>query len=214
MGWLVEIATIQQAVARHGSLVVGLSIFGAELGIPMPLPNELVLAWAGYLARRGELNFWGVLLAAVAADQAGSLLFYGLIRTGGRALVQRYGRWIRLTRVRLAQFEGWAARVGPMAYFVGRITPFLRIYSSGAAGLLRLPFGTVLPVGLLASLVWTAGFLVLGMTIGKQTEMWVSRWQPHTGVVLVFVVAAVSLSLVLARHLRRRVKSHANHDCQ
>jgi membrane protein DedA with SNARE-associated domain len=180
MGWPVGIGAIQHAVARHGALVVGLSIFGAELGIPMPLPNELVLAWAGYLVRRGDLALWSVLSAAVAADQAGSLLFYTLVRTGGRALVDRYGRWFPLARARLTRGERWLARAGPLAYFVGRVVPFLRICSSGAAGLLRLSYGTVLPVGLLASLVWTAGFLVLGMAVGEQTEAWVSGWHPHT----------------------------------
>lgn len=205
---------IQQVVARHGALVVGLSIFGAELGIPMPLPNELLLAWAGYQVRRGDINIWSVLSAAAAADQAGSLLFYSLVRTGGRALVDRYGKWILLTRARLGLAEAWLARVGPLAYFVGRIVPFLRIYSSGAAGLLRLTYGTVLSAGLPASLVWTAGFLVLGMAVGQKTEAWVSRWHPHTGLVLVFVVAGLGLSLALVRHLRKKVKHHANHDWQ
>lgn len=194
--------------------MVGFSILGAELGVPMPLPNELVLAWAGYLVGRGDINIWGVLSAAMAADQAGSLLFYIVIRTGGRALVERYGKWILLTRARLGLAEAWVARVGPLAYFVGRIVPFLRIYSSGAAGLLRLPYGTVLPVGLLASLVWTAGFLALGMAAGERTTMWASRWHPRTGVVLVFAVAGLGLSLALAHHLRKKVKHHANHDWQ
>ena len=207
-------AQIQHAVARHGALVVGFSIFGAELGIPMPLPNELVLAWAGYLVWRGDLSIWGVLSAAVTADQAGSLLFYSLVRTGGRALVDRYGKWILLTRARLGLAEAWLARVGPLAYFVGRIVPFLRIYSSGAAGLLRLSYGTVLSVGLLASLVWTASFVVLGMTVGEKTEAWVSGWRPHISLLLVFVVAVLSLSLALAHHLRKKVKHHANHDWQ
>jgi membrane protein DedA with SNARE-associated domain len=207
-------AELQQAVARHGALVVGLSILGAELGVPMPLPNELVLAWAGYLVGRGDINIWGVLLAAMAADQAGSLLFYIVIRTGGRALVDRYGKWILLTPARLGLAEAWLARVGPLAYFVGRIVPFLRIYSSGAAGLLRLPYGTVLPVGLLASLVWTAGFLALGMAVREQTEMWLNGWYPHAGLLLVSIVLALGLSLALAHHLRKKVKHHANHDWQ
>ncbi|MGD0265025.1 MAG: DedA family protein [Candidatus Methylomirabilota bacterium] len=207
-------AELQQAVACHGALVVGLSILGAELGVPMPLPNELVLAWAGYLVGRGDINIWGVLSAAMAADQAGSLFFYIVIRTGGRALVDRYGKWILLTRARLGLAEVWLARVGPLAYFVGRIVPFLRIYSSGAAGLLRLPYGTVLPVGLLASLVWTAGFLALGMAVGEQTEAWLSGWHPHAGLLLVSIVLALGLSLALAHHLRKKVKHHANHDWQ
>src|SRR6516225_11315086 len=78
-------------LSRHGDVVVVLSVFAAELGIPMPLPNELVLAWAGYLVRRGDLDAWGVLTGAVAADQAGSLLSYGLCRAGGRRLLHRYG---------------------------------------------------------------------------------------------------------------------------
>lgn len=203
-----------QAVARHGALVVGLSIFGAELGIPMPLPNELVLAWAGYLVGRGDLSIWGVLSAAVTADQTGSLLFYSLIRTGGRALVDRYGKWILLTRDRLGLAEAWLARVGPLAYFVGRIVPFLRIYSSGAAGLLRLSYGTLLSVGLLASLVWTTGFLMLGIAAGERTATWASGWHPRTGVVLVFAVAGLGLSLALTHHLRKKRKHHANHDWQ
>ena len=208
------LAEIQRAVTQYGVLVVGFSILAAELGIPLPLPNELVLAWAGYLARQGEVDVWRVLLVAVAADQAGSLMFYTLLRTGGRALAERYGSWVFLTRARLDRAEAWMGQAGPVAYFVGRSLPFLRIYASGAAGLLRLAYGIVLPVGLLASLVWTASFLGLGMAVGEQTKVWVSRWHLHTGVVTVIILAGVGLSLALAHLLRTKVRRQAHHGCR
>jgi membrane protein DedA with SNARE-associated domain len=214
MGLLSGLAEIQGAVAHYGVLVVGLSILASELGIPMPLPNELVLAWAGYLARQGEVNVWRVLLVAVAADQAGSLLFYALLRTGGRALVERYGSWVFLTRARLGRAEAGMARIGAVAYFVGRSVPFLRIYTSGAAGLLRLAYRIVLPVGLLASLVWTATFLGLGMAVGEPTKEWVSGWHLHTGVVTAIVLAGIGLSLALAHLRRNRVRHHGHQDWQ
>jgi len=214
METLTVLADIQRAISQYGVLVVGLSILAAEVGIPMPLPNELVLAWAGYLARQGDIALWRVLLVAVAADQVGSLLFYTLLRTGGRALAERYGRWVFLTRARLGRAEAWMAQAGPVAYFVGRSLPFLRIYTSGAAGLLRLAFGVVLPVGLLASLVWTATFLGLGMAVGEQTKVWVSGWHLHTGIVTVIVLAGIGLSLALAHLLHNKVRRQAHHGCR
>jgi membrane protein DedA with SNARE-associated domain len=209
---LLGLAEIQSAVTHYGVLVVGLSILAAELGIPMPLPNELVLAWAGYLARQGEISVWRVLLVAIAADQAGSLLFYTLLRTGGRALAERYGGWVFLTPARLGRAEAWMGRVGAVGYFVGRSLPVLRIYTSGAAGLLRLAYRVVLPAGLLASLVWTATFLGLGMAIGEPTKEWVSGWHLHTGVVTAIVLAGIVLSLALAHLLRSKARHQAHQD--
>jgi len=211
---LAVLADIQRAMAQYGVLVVGLSILAAEVGIPMPLPNELVLAWAGYLVRQGEMDVWRVMLVAVAADQAGSLLFYTLLRTGGRVLVERYGSWVFLTRARLNRAEAWMTRTGAVAYLVGRSLPILRIYTSGAAGLLRLAYRTVLPVGLLASLVWTASFLGLGMAVGEQTKVWVSGWHLHSGIVMGIVLAGIGLSLALAHLLPHRGRRHAPHGCQ
>jgi membrane protein DedA with SNARE-associated domain len=130
--------------------------------------------------------------------------------------VDRYGKWILLTRDRLDLAQVWLARMGPPAYFVGRVVPFLRIYSSGAAGLLRLSYGTLLSVGLLASLVWTMGFVMLGMAAGERTAAWASGWHPRTGVVLVFSVVGLGLLPALTHHLRKnkKRKHRANHDWQ
>jgi membrane protein DedA with SNARE-associated domain len=157
-------------------LIMVLSVFVGELGLPVPVPNELLLLWAGARLAGGGMRFWTAVGGVVVADQAGSLLCYALCRLGGRPLLERYGRWILLPPARLHTAEARLARVGPLAFFVGRVVPLLRVPSSGAAGCLRLPWRVVLPAGLLASLVWGAGCLLLGRVLGQAWETPLRGW--------------------------------------
>ena len=192
-------------------LVIILSVFVGELGIPVPVPNELLIMWIGSRVAGGGMSFWTALGGAVVADQAGSLLCSALCRTGGRPLLDRYGKWILLPPARLSTVETKRARVGSLAFFMGRVVPFLRIPSSGAASCLRLPWRIVLPAGLLASLVWVAGFLLLGLVLGK---VWDTTLKGGGILFGLWAVTVVTLVVGGAAQLSTAEEHHEDHARQ
>ncbi|MEK7668448.1 MAG: DedA family protein, partial [Gemmatimonadota bacterium] len=103
-----------------------------------PVPSELVMPPAGYLAARGEMN----LLVALACGTVGSLLGayanYVVASRLGRWVFVRYGRWVLLTERSLERTERFFSRHGEIATFVGRLFPVIRHLISIPAGIARL----------------------------------------------------------------------------
>jgi len=76
-----------------------------------PIPSEVVLPLAGFLVGRGDLIFWPALLAATFGSVAGALILYAMGRYGGRRLVLRYGRFLRVDKENLDRADGWFWRM-------------------------------------------------------------------------------------------------------
>ena len=91
---------------------LGLALLLVAENLFPPIPSEVVLPLAGFLVGRGDLSFFGALAAATVGSTAGALILYAMGRWGGRRLVLRYGRWLRVDRPQLDRAEGWFKRWG------------------------------------------------------------------------------------------------------
>jgi len=121
-----------------GSLgYVGLALLLVLENLFPPIPSEVVLPLAGFFVGRGDFAFWGALLAATTGATAGALVLYGLGRRGGRALVLRYGRWLRVGEEDLDRAEGWFAKYGDLVVLGARVVPFARSVVSIPVGILE-----------------------------------------------------------------------------
>ena len=139
-----------------------------------PIPSELVLALAGFVASRGDASLPGMILAATAGSLAGAWIVYGAAALLGpgplRALVRRYGRWVRITERDLDTAERWFARWSTLAVLLCRWVPLVRSLISIPAGFERMrlaPFTFYTAAG---SLVWNAIFVTAGFLLGERWE--------------------------------------------
>lgn len=151
-----------------------------------PIPSELVIPLAGFVAASDALNIWWVIVAATAGSLAGALLWYEIGRRVGerrvRRWVERSGKWITLSPKDVDRAQGWFKRHGGAAVFLGRLVPGVRTFISlpaGFAGMPRTPFllysaaGTALWTAALAysGVVLKANFTVVSDYIGIATNV-------------------------------------------
>jgi membrane protein DedA with SNARE-associated domain len=132
-----------------------------------PLPSELFLPLAGYYVGTGELQFAGAVAAATLGSLLGALVIYAIGRHGGRPLLLRYGRFLRVGAADIDRAEGWFARWDGWIVFGGRLVPGVRSLVSVPAGLARMPLWRFALLTTLGSALWNAALIGAGWALGS-----------------------------------------------
>src|SRR3989344_2465633 len=104
-----------------------------------PVPSEVVMPFAGYLALQGQFNFWLVLLASSLGSIFGSFLSYYIGFYGGRPLVLKFGRYLLVEEEHLEWTEKWFRKQGDKTIFISRFVPVVRHLISIPAGIAKMP---------------------------------------------------------------------------
>jgi membrane protein DedA with SNARE-associated domain len=197
--WVVE--TIGQL--GYPGIVVLMAIESSVI----PVPAELVMPPAGYLAATGRMNAWVALACGTLGGLLGSYANYWIAARAGRWVFVRYGRWVLLTERSLERSERFFARHGPIAVFVARLFPVLRHLISIPAGVARMPLGRFFLYTGAGAGLWCAILVGIGWLIGREGEALsherVSAYTHHALVILLPAVAVLVAGYVLW-HRRRR----------
>jgi membrane protein DedA with SNARE-associated domain len=175
------------------------------LGIAgLPVPDETLLTFCGYLIWKGRLQPAYTFLAGLAGSMSGISLSYVLGRTCGYKVIFRYGRYIHLTEERLARIHAWFERMGPWLLAVGYFIPGVRHFTALVAGTTGLRPAVFAAFAYAGAAVWVATFLLLGYMMGE-------KWQQTSAAVHHYVLVALGSGAVLAgivwlirRWVRRR----------
>ncbi len=134
-----------------------------------PIPSELVIPLAGYVAAEGDLRIGLVILTATIGSLAGATMWYLLGRRIGevrlRAWVERHGKWLTLTARDLDRAQVWFRRHGPAAVFLGRLMPGVRTFVSLPAGFTTMPLAPFLVYSALGTVMWTAALAYSGVVL-------------------------------------------------
>jgi membrane protein DedA with SNARE-associated domain len=133
----------------------GIFVLMAIESTVLPLPSELVVPPAAYWATHGEMNFWGVVIAATLGSWAGSSLSYGVARGVGRPLILRYGRFVLVPESKWMLAERWINRYSTAGIFFARLLPVVRHLVSLPAGAARMPFARFSVTTLIGSGLWS-----------------------------------------------------------
>lgn len=166
-----------------------------------PIPSELIIPFAGFAAANGDLNFFGVLIAATFGAVVGMLPWYYAGRLFGlervRRLADRFGRVMTLNAEEIDVAVNWFHRFGPIIVLFGRLMPLIRTLISIPAGLARMP----LPIFLLAStsgaLIWNIILTTAGYLLHEHYELVEVILDPLSYVVLALVVLIYLVRLVM-----------------
>ncbi len=182
-------AWVEEAVATGGPLVLTLAMF-LENVFP-PIPSELVLPLAGFLVEQGAMNPVVALVASTLGSVLGAVVLYEAGRYGGRPLVLRYGRVLRVDEDKLDRADRWMDRHGTKVVLVARMVPLARSVVSVPAGTTRMGRGQFLVYTTIGSFLWNASLIGAGWALGAAYE------QAADVVGVLSVVAAVALVLGL-----------------
>ncbi len=147
--------------------ILALGLFGVFFGMVLesayiPVPSEIILPYAGYLAATGRTSLLAAMFAGLFGGIAGATIGYLLARIGGRPLVERYGRYVGLRRHEIERADAWFRRHGDGAVFFGRLLPGIRTYISLPAGIADMPFRRFIAFTILGALPWTVLFTYIG----------------------------------------------------
>jgi len=151
------------AATGYGGIVLLMAVESACI----PLPSELIMPFAGYLVFTGTMKLVWVATAGAVGCNLGSLVAYEIGHYGGRPLVEKYGRWILLSRHELDWADRFFARWGDLAVLIGRILPVVRTFIALPAGITRMPRGRFHIYTFLGSWPWCFALAYLGMKLGE-----------------------------------------------
>jgi undecaprenyl-diphosphatase len=193
---------IQRLLETYGYLAVLLLVGLESLGIP--LPGETALLTAAAYAAAGHLSIVGVIGAAAIGAVLGDAGAYWIGRTGGLALVRRYGRVFRVDEAKLERAQQFFRRHGGKTVFFGRFVSLLRMLAALLAGVTRMPYGRFSLYNVTGGICWALLFGSLGYAFGRHLPQ-LEHAVGQAGA-LVALLAALLVALILAG---RWVVSHA-----
>jgi membrane protein DedA with SNARE-associated domain len=201
---------IDQIITALASWIVAIISATGYLGVAflmaiesacIPLPSEIIMPFAGYLVSLGKLNLLGVATAGAIGCNVGSTVAYYVAAFGGRPVLERYGKYVLITRTELERTDRFFARYGSATVFFGRLLPVVRTFIAFPAGLVRMPMLKFQLYTFLGSWPWCFALAYVGATLG-------ARWDSDPTMRKLFhdfdAVVAVAALLALAWFIRSR----------
>ncbi|MFG2816807.1 DedA family protein [Streptomyces sp. NPDC048410] len=194
------LAPLAPLLGQYGYWAVGAIIFLEDFGVPAP--GETILLAAGVYAGAGRLNIVAVAGIAFAAAVIGDNVGYVIGRTGGRAFVERWGKYLLLTPTRFEAAEAFFQRHGGKIVTVARFVEGLRQANGIIAGTTGMAWHRFLAFNALGAVLWVGLWSTLAYVAGSHiTTVYdeIVRYQRY-----VLIGAGILVAALVVRHLVRR----------
>lgn len=174
-------------IERLGYLgIAGLTLL--ENIVP-PIPSEVVVPMAGYVAAKGKLDLWLVIAAAALGAIAGACIWYFVARSIGnkrlRKWIDAHGHWVTLSCDDIDKAQRWFDTHGAWAVLVGRLVPGVRTFVSVPAGFSEMAFAPFLLYSALGTIVWTIALAWAGMLLESNFKLIEKYVNPISNVMLI-----------------------------
>lgn len=171
---------------------VGIALLMLLENLFPPIPSELIVPFAGYVAARGDLWLPGVIASATAGSVVGALPWYALgvwfSEERLKRMAARYGRWFTITPEEVGSASVWFHRFGPAAVFFGRMVPTIRTVISLPAGMVRMGMPLFLLLTTLGSAIWVTILAMAGLLLEAHYEQVVHIIEPVTWVIVIAII--------------------------
>ena len=182
----------------------GITLLSLLESANIPVPSEIVVPFAGFLASQGTFSLVLVVLFASVGNLLGSWLSYELGYRGGRKFLLRYGKWLLISSRDLESADRLFLRFGSRIVFFGRLLPIVRTFISFPAGIVHMPRKKFLLYTFAGALIWNSALAYIGFVLGE-------NWHAISGYARTFdwLIAAliiIGLGWWVMRHLRGRTK--------
>ncbi len=192
---LLSLDNLQEIARHYGYWAVFIGIAVENTGIP--LPGETITIVGGFLAGIDELNYWWVLISAIAGAVVGDNFGYWIGRYGGWQLLVNVGRIFQISEHNLESAKERYSRNAAQAVFFGRFVTLLRIFAGPLAGISQMPYGKFLLCNLGGATVWATTIVTLAFFCGRivpleQIISWIAQFGTFA---LVLVVLALLIRI-------------------
>ena len=172
--------------------------------VGLPIPSEIIMPFAGYVVWEGGLTLIGITIAGTLGCLAGSLIAYYIGLWGGRPLLERYGKYVLISKRELDLADKWFDKYGDRAVFVSRLLPVVRTYISFPAGIVKMDVKKFSLYTVLGSLPWCFGLAYIGVLLGP-------HWEDIKGLFRYLDIAVIVGIIALVVYLiyrREQIVSH------
>jgi membrane protein DedA with SNARE-associated domain len=187
LGALAAFTTGAISTLGYGGVVALMAIESACI----PLPSEIIMPFAGYLVHLGRFSLHGAALAGAAGCIVGSIPAYYLGQYGGRPLIERYGKYVLLSRHELDLADRLFARHGQWVVLAARLLPVVRTFIAFPAGVARMNMTRFVVYTFVGSYPWCYGLAWVGMRLGE-------RWDKDPRLKAAFHRFDLAIGLLLA----------------
>jgi membrane protein DedA with SNARE-associated domain len=175
----------------------------------IPISSEIVLGFAGVLAYQHHLTLALVIIVGTLGELAGSFTAYGIGRRGGRSAVERYRKYLLMTRNDVERVERFFDGRGAWAVAVARIIPLVRAFAGLVAGLVEVPAGPFAIFNLIGTVIWVSALSLLGYAAGSDWTK-ASKTFSKASDVLLGVVVLLLIVLIVHKWLQVRRERKAD----
>ena len=172
----------------------------------IPIPSELVMPFAGYMASQGEFSLPVILVINSVAALLGSGICYWIGVVGGRPFLEKYGKYFLLRAHDIEKTEAFFAKHGKKTVLIARFVPVIRHVISVPAGIARMPLRAFFVQTFLGSTIWGGALILLGYYVGANWETFakpLKRVDLLIGVILVLALVALGIRFVVRRRRER-----------
>lgn len=163
--------------------------------VGLPIPDETLLVFVGYLAFKHQLNVAGTYAAAFLGAACGITISYSLGRAFGLYLPPRWRNLLRLTPERIERVQNWFRSGGEWILVVGYFVPGVRHLTAYAAGASSIAFPAFSLFAYLGAFVWTTTFITFGYFLGEGWNQGAARFERNLGILMAVVLLAILISL-------------------
>jgi len=198
-------AALMVYITKYGLLAIFSIVFLQEIGVPNPIPTELIILFSGYLSSIGQLNFGDVFCASVAGDFIGTSVLYGLFYFFAPWILKHLPKKLPLEKIE--QFKAKLAARAFGGVYIGRLMPYLRGYASVAAGLLKVPPKIFFPAVILSAVTWSGGYAIIGYLLGDRWTVLATKLGSVELILLLILILAF-IFFILPRIIKRLESNH------
>ena len=201
---LVSLGSLTHIFIHYGYLAVFVGLLAEGAGIP--LPGETLLLIASALASRSTgLNIGWVALVTFCTTSAGDNIGFYVGRSGGQALLDRYGRKLRIGPLRIQRGRDFISRHGALGVFCARFIAGVRVVSGLVAGSLLMSWPRFFLFDVLGAACWVGLICCIGYFFGDRLS-WLIHLMGRTGLILLAsAVIVVALWVLVYRYERGKI---------
>lgn len=194
-----------QGIVHAGGYPVVFALIMLESTL-VPIPSELVMPFAGYMAWKGEFSLPVILVINSVGAMVGSGICYWIGVVGGKPFLVKYGKYFLVRQHEIARTEAFFARHGKKTILIGRFLPVIRHVISVPAGIARMPLPAFFLQTFLGATIWGGVLILLGYYVGANWEVLSSslkRVDHVIGAILVLALVALGIRFVVRRRRER-----------
>jgi len=195
------IGLITNIISSHGYLATGFLMLLESCNIP--IPSEIVIPFSGFLVVKEGFSFWGVVLASSLGCLIGSDISYFIGRWGGRPFLEKYGKYLLITKKDITISERWFDKYGEWTTFLSRMLPFIRTFISLPLGIYKVGFAKFNLFTFVGSFFWSLLLTYLGVIAGNNWEI-VQKYIEKFSLLIVLITLAAIVYFVY--HKLRELK--------